>query len=360
MKTIASPPPVSQSADLDEWVRHIIEIHFHPTLGTPYWIARAKELNLDARKEIRSYSDLGRLGHFPAEALRKMDVRDFLPAAIAQDRGRLRVHETGGTTGLPSRIGVRDFFVPVNRWMRWYLYDVIGFPSGGNWLFIGPTGPHGIGESSREIAQLGGGICYVIDLDPRFIKLLYQKNDMRTVGLYMEHIRQQAFAILDTQDIQILGTTPVLMQMLAPEIKERGYPLKAFLYGGTQLTKDLYNLLRTQYFPGAVHTAIYGNTLMGGAVMRPHQPDDANVVYYSPEPLVKMEVVAPENTGRLVGMHETGQVCITVLSEERFLPRVLERDQAERWDVLPLLGCEGAANVRPRAMIQAGHTEGVY
>ncbi len=59
-------------------------------------------------------------------------------------------------------------------------------------------------------------------------------------------------------------------------------------------------------------------------------------------------------------MHETGQVCITVLSEERFLPRILERDQAERWDILPALGWEGVANVRPLASMQSAVTEGVY
>jgi hypothetical protein len=59
-------------------------------------------------------------------------------------------------------------------------------------------------------------------------------------------------------------------------------------------------------------------------------------------------------------MGETGQVCITVLSEERFLPRVLERDQAERWRPLPALGWEGVANVRPLAQLEASMTEGVY
>ncbi len=46
---------------------------------------------------------------------------DFLPAGVAKDRGRLRVHETGGTTGPPARIAVRDFYEPVHRFMNWYL-----------------------------------------------------------------------------------------------------------------------------------------------------------------------------------------------------------------------------------------------
>ena len=270
MSPTGSPrPQITQPADLDGWVRHIVDIHFHPAHGTPFWIERAKELGIDARSAIRGYDDLARLGFFPLDALRTRNVLDFLPADVARDRARLYVHETGGTTGSPARIAVRDFYEPIHRFMNWYLDEVIGFPRGGNWLFVGPTGAHGVADSTRQIAQLRGGMCHFIDLDPRFIKLLYQQQDMRTVGLYMKHIRQQAYAILDTQEIDVLGSTPVLMQALAPELKERGYRFSGMMYGGTQLSPDLYRLLRTEFFPDAVHTAVYGNTLMGGAVLGP-------------------------------------------------------------------------------------------
>jgi phenylacetate-coenzyme A ligase PaaK-like adenylate-forming protein len=203
-------------------------------------------------------------------------------------------------------------------------------------------------------------MCYFIDLDPRFIKLLFQKGDMKTVGLYMEHIRQQAFAILETQQIDVLGTTPILIQALAPIFKERGYTFSGMMYGGTQLTRDLFHLLRTEFFPDAVHTAIYGNTLMGGALLAPPRSDTTEVVYYPMEPLVKFDVVDPKNTSRRVAIGETGQVMVTVLSEERFLPNVLERDQAERWHALPELGWEGVSDVRPLQSMPGGATEGVY
>lgn len=359
MTVLSSPPPqVAKPADLDAWVRHVVDIHFHPVDGTPFWIERSRQLGFDARAAIRRYDDLALLGFFPMDALRTGNVLDFLPAAIAKDRGRLSVHETGGTTGSPARVAVRDFYEPIHRFMDWYLDEVTGFPRGSNWLFIGPTGPHGVADSTRQIARMRGGLCHVIDLDPRFIKLLYQQQDMRTVGLYMKHVRQQAYAILDTQDVQVLGSTPILLQALAPELKERGYRFAGMMYGGTQLTKDLYHLLRTQFFPDAAHTAIYGNTLFGGALLGPSQ--DGEIVYYPIEPLVKFDIVDPKQPERRVGMGETGQVCVTVLSEERFLPRMLERDQAERSPVFPALGCEGVANVRPMAGLQTSMTEGVY
>ena len=360
MAPTTSPRPQPFGSDLDEWVRHVVDIHFHPEHGAPFWIERAKELGVDARHDIRGYADLSLLGFFPMDALRTRNVLDFLPADIAKDRGRLRVQETGGTTGSPARIALRDFFEPVIQFMDWYLDEVTGFPRGGNWLFVGPTGPHGVGYSTRLTAAARGGMCCFIDLDPRFIKLLYQQRDMRTVGLYMEHIRRQTYAILDSQQIDVLGTTPVLLQALAPELKERGYKFSGMMYGGTQLTKDLYHLLRTEFFPDAVHTAVYGNTLMGGALLGPPQPGETDIVYYPMEPLVRFDVVDPEHPDTLVEMGQTGQICVTVLSEERFLPRVLERDQAERWHVLPALGSEGVANVRPLKAMQASMTEGVY
>ena len=353
-------PVLATAVDLDDWVRHVVGIHFDPSHGTPFWIERAKELGIDARRDIRGYDDLALLGVFPLDALRTRNVLDFLPADVARQRARLRVHESGGTTGPPTRIAAADFFGPVNVFMNWYLDEVVGFPRTGNWLFIGPTGPHGVADSTRQMAATRGGMCYVIDLDPRFIKLLYQQQDMRTVALYMQHIRRQAYAILDTQQIDILGTTPILMQAMAPELKERGYRFSGMMYGGTQLSRDLLHLLRTEFFPGAVHTAVYGNTLMGGAVLGPPQPGETDIVYYPIEPLVKLDVVEPGNPEKIVAMRQTGQVRVTVLSEERFLPRILERDQAERWPALPALGWEGVANVRPLVGMQASMTEGVY
>jgi hypothetical protein len=360
MQTSSPRPKIAQGANLDDWVRHVVDIHFHPEHGTPFWIERGKVLGIDARRDIRGYHDLKLLGFFPIDALRTRNVLDFLPAAVAADRSRLRVHETGGTTGMPARIGVCDFFEPVNQFMDWFLDEAVGFPRGGNWLFIGPTGPHPIAESTRQIAQTRGGICYFIDLDPRFIKMLYQQQDMRTIGQYIEHVRRQTFAILDTQQIDVLGTTPVLIQVLAPELVERGYRFSGMIYGGTQLTKDLFHLLRTKFFPNSVHTAVYGNTLMGGAFLAPVRSNENDIVYYPIEPLVKIDIVDPDHPEVVVGMGETGRVCMSVLSEERFLPRVLERDQAERWHVLPLLGWEGVANVRPLSASQTATTEGVY
>src|SRR4051794_34750565 len=55
---------------LDAWTRQMIEWHFSPETGCPFWLDYAAGLGWDPRREIRSYQDLGRLGPFQDEWLR--------------------------------------------------------------------------------------------------------------------------------------------------------------------------------------------------------------------------------------------------------------------------------------------------
>src|SRR5438093_4794230 len=88
---------------LDAWVREIVEWHFDPATGCPFWLNVAKDLDWDPRREIRCYEDLNRFGFFQDEWLRGGPVRRWVPRAYA-DRP-IYVFETGGSTGVPkSRI----------------------------------------------------------------------------------------------------------------------------------------------------------------------------------------------------------------------------------------------------------------
>src|SRR5215472_5977565 len=60
---------------LDVWTREIIQWHFGPETGCPFWLEYAQNLDWDPRKEIRSYGDLDRFGFFQDEWLRRRPVR---------------------------------------------------------------------------------------------------------------------------------------------------------------------------------------------------------------------------------------------------------------------------------------------
>ena len=95
---------------LDAWVREVVDWHFDPSSGCPFWLDYAKKLGWDPRKEIQNYDDLARLGPFQDEWLRGGPVRRWVPKAYSNRP--VFTFETGGSTGVPkSRINIEDFRV---------------------------------------------------------------------------------------------------------------------------------------------------------------------------------------------------------------------------------------------------------
>ena len=60
-----------------------------------------------------------------------------------------------------------------------------------------------------------------------------------------------------------------------------------------------------------------------------------------------IEVVDPDEPERVVGYGETGRVRLTTLTREFFMPRFLERDEAEREPPCEPYPWDGVRNVRP-------------
>ncbi|MGH9371063.1 MAG: hypothetical protein ACRD15_05990, partial [Vicinamibacterales bacterium] len=95
-------------AALDRHLVDIIDWHFNPSTGTPFWLDWAAKAGWDPRREIHSFADLVRFGNFEDEWLRGGPVRRWVPKGLA-DRP-VFVFETGGTTGIPkTRVNIDDF-----------------------------------------------------------------------------------------------------------------------------------------------------------------------------------------------------------------------------------------------------------
>ena len=60
---------------LDAHVRDIIQWHFNPETGCPFWLEFAAKLSWDPRKEIQCFADLRRFPPFQDEWLRGGPVR---------------------------------------------------------------------------------------------------------------------------------------------------------------------------------------------------------------------------------------------------------------------------------------------
>jgi len=248
----------------DAHVRRIVGIHFHPEGGAPYWLERGRTLGIGARSDIGSLKDLARLGPMDEDALRCRPLMDFVPVS---ERGNLVggvITETGGTTGTPkrtifSRCEFHDAFVePFAR-----VADAKGFPRGAAWLWVGPSGPHVIGQAAAACAAaLDSPQPFAIDLDPRWFRKL--PPDSLARERYLQHLVGQARDVIRRETVDVLFTTPVMLQQLAEWMDDRQRKrIRGVHYGGMRVAPELLYAAQTEWFPNAVHLAGYGNSLFG-------------------------------------------------------------------------------------------------
>ncbi len=344
---------------LDAWVREIIQWHFDPETGCPFWLDFAKKLDWDPRREIRTYEDLDRFGAFQDEWLRGGPVRRWVPKGYA---GRpVYVFETGGSTGVPkSRISIDDFRIDYEAFSGTLPNEA--FPPGSDWLSVGPTGPRRLRLAVEHLAQYRGGICFMVDLDPRWVIKLIKLGQMETVERYKQHVVDQALTLMRAHDnIQCLFTTPKLLEALCEKISLKRAGIKGVFCGGTEMTPQFHRFAVEELLDGVYFAPTYGNTLMGLAVGKPLIPEDNYaIIYYPPAPRAMIEVVDPDEPTRIVGYGETGRVRLTTLTREFFMPRFLERDEAEREPPYGRFAWDGVRNVRPFSRFQTSVVEGVY
>ena len=61
---------------------------------------------------------------------------------------------------------------------------------------LGPSGPRRLRLAVEHLAQHRGGICFCIDLDPRWVIKLIKKGWMEHLEAYKQHCIDQAITIL--------------------------------------------------------------------------------------------------------------------------------------------------------------------
>jgi phenylacetate-coenzyme A ligase PaaK-like adenylate-forming protein len=353
-------PRVAQAkAALDAWVREIVQWHFSRETGCPFWIEYADRLDWDPRAEIRTYEDLDRFGYFQDDWLRGGPLRRWVPRAYANRP--IYTFETGGSTGVPkSRISIDDFRIDYEAFSE-TLPDA-AFPPGSDWLSLGPTGPRRLRLAVEHLAQHRGGICFMVDLDPRWVIKLVKMGRFDAGEQYKRHVIEQGLTLLKAHDtIKCLFTTPKLLEALCEKISLRRAGITGVFCGGTEMTPEFHRFAVEELLEGVYFAPTYGNTLMGLATHKPRVPEDNYaIIYYPPSPRAMIDVVDPDNPGEVVSYGSTGRVRLTTLTREFFMPRFLERDEAEREPPTGLYPWDGVRNVRPFSRFQGTVVEGVY
>ena len=349
---------------LDAQVRDIVRWHFDPEGGTPFWLEFRDKLDFDPRADIETFEDLRKFPLFEDEWLRGGPVRRWVPKAY-QDRP-IHVFETGGTTGIPkSRVAIEDFRIDYELFSD-TLPDEY-FPKGTDWMMLGPSGPRRLRLAVEHLAQYRGGICFGLDLDPRWVIKLITKGWTEHLEAYKAHVIDQAMILLSAgHDIQNLFATPKLLEAFCLRLEEEGKTLrevgiKGIFSGGTEFTPQWTRFAVEELLDGVYITPTYGNTLMGLAASKPVGPDDGyKITYYAPQPRAVVEVVDPDDGMTPVGYGETGRVRLTTLTKEFFVPGFLERDEGEREKPYDAYPWDGVSGVRPFRKLAASTTVGVY
>jgi phenylacetate-coenzyme A ligase PaaK-like adenylate-forming protein len=277
------------------------------------------------------------------------------------------VFETGGTTGVPkSRLAMEDFRTDYEAFSE-TLPDKY-FPRGANWLMLGPSGPRRLRLAVEHLCQYRGGICFCVDLDPRWVVKLIRQGRMDHLEMYKSHVIDQAITILTAgHDIRCMFTTPKLLESLAEELANRGSSIRetgitGIFAGGTEFTPQYTRFAMEELLGDGIYmTPTYGNTLMGLACSRPVTPEDGyKISYYAPQPRAVIEVVAFDDYDRVVDYGKTGRVRLTTLTRETFVPGFLERDEGEREKPYEKYPWDGVSGVRPFRQFAATTTVGVY
>lgn len=373
MSTVTESLQASIDAARERLDAHTVETvhwHFSEETGSPFWLGKKAELNFDPLKEIKSFDDLKKFPLFEDDWLRGGPVRRWIPKGLADKPAY--VFETGGTTGTPkSRVVIED------HWTDYELFsDTLPdkyFPRGSNWLMLGPSGPRRLRLAVEHLCQYRGGICFCIDLDPRWVIKLIKKGWMDHLEAYKKHCIEQAVTILTSgHDIKCMFTTPKLLESLGEALEEKGTSIAeigitGIFSGGTEFTPQwtryaVEELLGGSPEEGGVYmTPTYGNTLMGLACSKPITAADGyKISYYAPQPRAATEVVDMDDHTKVVGYGETGRVKLYTLTKEFFVPGFLERDEGEREMPFDKYPWDGVSGVRPYSKLSGGTTVGVY
>ncbi|MFJ3900253.1 phenazine biosynthesis protein [Streptomyces sp. NPDC090025] len=347
------------TTEFDLHIRKSMAWHFGADTGSPFWLAKRDSLGFDPLTDVHGLADLTRFPDVSAE-LRTVPVADLIPRGIA-DRV-FRVYDSGGTTGSPKRIVDSAARAELLVWGRDRLI-ASGIPATGDWLHLGPSGPHVIGYDVSRYAALAGALFHTVDLDPRWVKRLLGDGREDEAELYVQHLLDQAETILTTQKVAVLSSTPPLLEAICarPALYDLvRSQVKGIIWAGTSISAESLKMLDQEFFPDAAVVGVYGNSLMGVAPQRPAEPGDSHPCVFEPYPATtRLELV--DEQGEPVAYGERGRVRLHLVAEEMFLPNVLERDSAVRIAPRPGSPVDGLADVQTyRAVDDVRVIEGVY
>jgi thienamycin biosynthesis protein ThnN len=315
--------------NVDDLLGEILSLHFDPRFGAPYWLEQIPRLGFDPRDAVRCVDDLPLLGLMNADSILRRPLLDLVPRDLTRNPAQLVLGQTGGTLGHPiwTAYSKEDFHA---AFVSPFLVAAahVDFPRNGSWLYAGPSGPHIIGRAAEAIAMATGGHPpFTIDFDPRWLRKL--EVESFAAKRYLTHVVDQAIAIFETQQVDIIFSMPGVLKRLGEKLdKNHRHRIRGIHYGG--MTLDPEDLLHFQRdaFPSAVHLSGYGNTLFGCCPELNSQPG-RELCYYPFGARVLFGVLEGESDGATLRYNcpgREGRLVFSRLDRSMLLANFVERD----------------------------------
>jgi len=341
-----------QKINLNDHLAEIIEIHFDPKGGTPFWLKKQEEIGLKVKKEINSVDDLYKLGFADENLLREKPTEYFVPKKVwKEERSKILHCESSGTTGPRKYIPWhQDFSEYIIKWYNFNL-DNYGVPLNENWIAAGPGGL--FEDHIKTVARSRGGFPFFFGIDPKHAKKSLEE------GKFIEnytHLFEEMNALSKKEKIGVVVIVPQLSEILPNYLNMND--LKAVLFGGVgfhgepeEYRKGLKSYRKfKEIFKGKITGGWYGNAFWGPAFHLSDESDNLN--YYPPYPYTVFEVINPKNPEEKVKYEKRGRVKFHRLTKEFFWPNALERDAANRIRPKYPFNWDGVQNVGPIYSLQ--------
>jgi hypothetical protein len=350
---------------LEDVLRATLLWHFSDATGSPYWLKNRSRLPFDPLIDIQTIEDLDRFEDCTDE-LKSVPVSELIPRGLVNSGYIVQVFESGGTMGEPKRIIELNARRSALLWIKSELDKHTPLNAEkGHWLFAGPSGPHLVGRTVMNLASMYRKLCYYIDFDPRWVKKCVKQKAFESVRSYIGHIVAQCVQILTSQEVTTLFTTPAVLEAFLKD--DTVYDLllqkiKTVIWFGTSMAEDALKALEQELLPHTRFIGLYGNTLMGIAPQRCRLPNDRySCVFQSYYPFSVIRVVKKNDNTVPEDYYKLGQVKVSLLTPDLFIPSHIERDLAVRIPPSEDYPWDGVAAVMPIEMMNNDVViEGVY
>ncbi|MBI5156050.1 hypothetical protein HZA45_02115 [Candidatus Peregrinibacteria bacterium] len=355
----------------DAHLRKVIAWHFGEDTGCEFWLSQKKTLGFDPIGKIHGLDDLvEHFGNFDGDLhLRTVPAKDWKPRGMAEDQGTM--WWTGGTTGAPKRRWGRRSMDPNKSDYAWdyttfsQMLPAEGFPHGGSCLYIGPGGPRRLPRGVEVLAHIRKAEFNLIDMD-----VGWMKNPNNTCeNAYKNELVQRAIGAIRRDKPDWIFCPPILVEAIGELIDWTQTGVKGVFAGGTEMIPEMVRNMMLNLFKGKIHfVPAFGNALVGLAAPRTIATFDQpiagqrpfSITYQPLQPRTLLRVTNPKDHRQLVEYGTRGRMEITTATYEWFMPRFVERDEAERVAPTDDYPWDGVCEVGPPPELRGVGRVGVY